>query len=393
MNEFQILSLVSTFLKETKQCSLSPYRELLIHSVKTKQHMLCRLTLANIMDRQTLFSYLFEALSVAIDEEENCCAMAIAWFITRTFFLANKVVLLDRILDIWPAFNCIHILKSENLVIVVELKCKMNNVYVPTKYFSVDIVYLVNEDISKENTNTVKSEESNAEVLFPDNKQITGLSARDLFAKHSKLTLISKSSFQQRGIEKQCVNLFCKVKGLLPVGENEFPKIFCGLPTKVVQGSPELMSKLRVGDMIGTDEFKKGTLGGFVKVRGDTAFLTCLHIFLNAEELAADKISLNDNKPLLVKCYPAFEKSGASSSPSFICGKIRDIAFKTDNPESTSIDAALIKVKKKIEMCSTDYVSTGNQNTINYEQIGMYRQLVVCYILTVFELFTTTTGK
>ncbi|CAG2241210.1 unnamed protein product [Mytilus edulis] len=269
----------------------------------------------------------------------------------------------------------------------------MDNVHAPTKYFSVDIVYLVNEDISKDNTNTVKLEESNAEVLFPDNKQITGLSARDLFAKHSKLPLISKSSFQQRGIEKQCVNLFCKVKGILPVGENRFPKIFCGLPTKVVQGSPAFMSKLRVGDMIGTDEFKRGILGGFVKVRGDTAFLTCLHIFLNAEELAANKISLNDNKALLVKCYPAFETSDASTSPSFICGKIRDIAFKTDNPESTSIDAALIKVKKKIEVCSTDYVSTGNHNTINYEQIGMYGQLVVCYILTVFELFTTTTGK
>ncbi|VDI58483.1 Hypothetical predicted protein [Mytilus galloprovincialis] len=260
---------------------------------------------------------------------------------------------------------------SSKVVIVVELNCKI--IKLPTEYFSVEIVYLFNDDISEENTNTGQLEKSTTEVVLADIKKVTGLSARNLFEKHSKLTLICKSSFQQHGIEKQCVHLFCRVKSLLPVGENHFPKLFCGLPTKVLQGNPELMTNLRVGDRIGGPiKSKNGTLGGFVRVRGDTAFLTCLHVILGAEELAADNISLPDDKYFDVNCYPAGERSTASGTQSFVCGKIRDIAYKTDNPESTSIDAALIRVTEETTISEKDYVVVGkNQNTLSFDQIGL----------------------
>lgn len=208
-----------------------------------------------------------------------------------------------------------------------------------------------------------------------------------------------KSSFHQHGIEKQCVHIFCRAKGLIPVGENHFPKSFCKLPTKVIQGSPEFMTKLRVGDMIGTD-VRTGTLGGFVKVRGDTTFLTCLHIFMNAEELDAVNISLIDDSPVLIKWYPAGVTSADSGKSPFVCGKIRDIAFITDNYGTTSIDAALVKVKKHIEICPQDYLASCNQN-ISYDKIGLrspflndncvdYRSL--CYSHSKIDIATVSVG-
>lgn len=61
------------------------------------------------------------------------------------------------------------------------------------------------------------------------------------------------------------------------------------------------LTNLKVGNQVGTDEYKRGTLGGFVQVRGDKAFLTYLHVFLSADELASDNLSLDDEKTLQVK--------------------------------------------------------------------------------------------
>lgn len=391
-NEFENLIKVSNFYKERKSHEASSNKKFLIHTVKIKQDLLCRLSLSYIKERKNPPSYLFDVLSIAIEEKENDCAKAIAWFITRTFFHENSDDLVDHIIDVWPALDCKIIKESENhdcsskVAIVVELKCKI--IKLPTNYFSVRIVYLFNDDISVKNTNTGQLGESTTEIVLADIKKITGLSARNLFEKHSKLTLICKSSFQQHGIEKQCVHLFCRVKSLLPIGEKYFPKLFCGLPTQVLQGNPELMTNnLRVGDRIGGPiKDKNGTLGGFVKVRGDTAFLTCLHVILGTEELAAHNISLQDDEYFDVNCYPASETSAASGTPSFVCGKIRDIAFKTDNPESTSIDAALIRVKEGTIICPSDYVVVGkNHDPVSCSNLGMYFKLLVCYILTLIE--------
>lgn len=98
-NAFQNLMMVSTLFKERKQYSISLSRELLIHSVKTKQDLLCRLLLSYITDRANQLQDLFEVLSIAMEEKENHSANAIAWLITKTFFLEYKVVLLDCILD------------------------------------------------------------------------------------------------------------------------------------------------------------------------------------------------------------------------------------------------------------------------------------------------------
>lgn len=150
--------MVSTLLKERKHCSISLGRKLLIHSVKTKQDLLCRLLLAYITDRANQLQTVFEVLSIAMEEEEHKSANAIAWFITETFFLEYKVVLLDCILDMWPAFKCMckgeyeKRLCSSHIVIVVELESEINNERIPDKYFSVEVVYLINGISNEKNT-------------------------------------------------------------------------------------------------------------------------------------------------------------------------------------------------------------------------------------------------
>ncbi|CAG2205378.1 unnamed protein product [Mytilus edulis] len=92
-------------------------------------------------------------------------------------------------------------------------------------------------------------------------------------------------------------------------------------------GKSSLLTNLKVGNQVGTDEYKRGTLGGFVQVRGDKAFLTCLHVFLSADELASEDLSLDDEKTVLVKLY-AMKSEYLNDS----CVDYRPLCFSTPKP-------------------------------------------------------------
>ncbi|XP_052084311.1 uncharacterized protein LOC127721578 [Mytilus californianus] len=319
--------------------------------------------------------YVLEGLSSSLINQDKDTSKVIAWFIAKKLFLSLDKSIRENVTDIWPAFMCNchrkqQICCSDKIVINIEMNKLRPDL--PDTFWKTDINYIFDDRVINKECSQVHKhlQNSSGKIQFSNKKSISGVDAKHLFMEHNNLTLICKSSFKSTGflkekhkvIEQSCFQLYCKRKGLIPIGENHFPSSFNGLITDVLEGSPHFLSQLKIGNQVGTDEYKRGTLGGFVQVRGDKAFLTCLHVFLSADELASDNLSLDDEKTLPVKLYRKNEHP-------LICGKIRDIAFEVDNEKETSIDAALVEIQTdSIE--NSDYVDI-DERKLSFRDIAM----------------------
>lgn len=322
--------------------------------------------LSYIDDSEETFIYLAEVLQFAMETRHETISVAIAWHLTWIYF-TKKQSAFPSLIDIWPAFRCTCTNESEyqndicssKVVIVVQLDTDI--VQPSAMFFSIEVIYFIN--LIEENTPL-----ANRTIPYPDDMPIPNPSAEMLFDNHRNITLICKSSLltspygpSNTKFEKTtCVKLYCKAKGFIPIGEKHFPKMFCCMPTKIVQGTPTLMTGIQIGSKIGTDNFKKGTIGGFVRFRGEDTFLTCFHVFLKASELTADYITLDDNETYRVKCY---QNTTAASNidDGFVCGKIQVFGFGK-NSEGTSIDAVLIQMEKGLTIDLSHFTATTGQN-------------------------------
>lgn len=366
-------------LIKRKEFLRESWEKMLMFMSVNKKPVFCYFLLANaenIMttDQPTFHDILQQALCNAMTNQDEETARGISWFIVRNFYRSLSSSLKETIIDIWPSFGCKcddrsmrkTVLKfcSSSMIIIIETE-KADNDF-PKTFWKVNVKHIINDNIDKNECKKIhkKLQTSLSEVHFLNKVVISGVDAKTVFTEHSNLTLICKSAFKSKGFLKNehefvdipCVQLYCKSKGVIPVGESHFPKTICGLQTDILEGSPCYLAGVRVGDEIGTDEFKRGTLGGFLLIRGVKTFLTCLHVFLNVDELSADNISLNDEKLSMVKLYPR----NSAVQNSHECGYIRDIAFQVDNEKETSIDAALIEFTAGTSIASQDYMAIDN---------------------------------
>ncbi|VDI53573.1 Hypothetical predicted protein [Mytilus galloprovincialis] len=368
MNEFENLVIASSYLKNEQGCSSILNEKSFLQAVDKSQDLLCRLMLSYFGYSEQNVVYLAKALRFAIEKRHDTISMGIAWHLTWIYYKQNQSAF-PSLVDIWPAVRCSCTNESEykndicssEAVIVVQLDTDAAQPSV--MFFSIEVIYFTNLMYE-----TLPF--ANRIIPYSDHIPITGSSAEMLFDSHRNLTLICKSS---RLTSKEpcrpsntqfeitaCVKLYCKAKGFIPIGEEHFPKIFCGMRTTVVQGTPTLMTGMQIGKKVGTDNFKKGTLGGFVRFRGENAFLTCLHVFLTAEELTADYITLDDTESYHVKYYQNTTEA-SNKDDGIVCGKIQVFGFGK-NSEGTSIDAALIQLEKGIPIDSSHFTATTGQN-------------------------------
>lgn len=382
MSDFETLLLTLNHVKR-KTLSTQFWTDIFLPVVQKKSSIVCQFLLTAISEVETCVwqqshLYLIDGLSRAMTNQDQFTAKTIAWFITRKFFLSLSSNCLENVIDIWPAFQCNCLDKKQvmfcgqTVAIIVEVD-KLCPEY-PKSFWEIDVKFILKDELNHGECSKVQehlqSLSSTITCDFPKKVSISGIDSKHLFDKHSNLSLICKSPFKSTGfrtnnhmiIKQPCIQLYCKKKGFIPIGENHLPRTVVGLQTDVLNGSPHFLSNLKVGDQIGTD-CKMGTLGGFVKVRGDTAFLTCLHVFLNADELASDNLSFDDEQTVWVKCY--------RENASILCGKIREMAFEVDNENEISIDAALIELKEGIKIEALDYVSSTDRN-VPFSSIGKF---------------------
>ncbi|XP_071146123.1 uncharacterized protein [Mytilus edulis] len=384
-DQFAGLVYTAHYLKSRKNIKSNSLRLLLRYAINNESSLMCRLILSFIGNILKPEPYLIQMLLLALDEGEKGCARAISWFITRAFYLQYQS-LMKELIDIWPSIccPCSKRLKSSaystEVVIVVELENDCPQL--PKHFCQLQIISIRNDDMLRSDGPDVNKELSslNGSLHLPQNEAVSSVMAKELFTKHSKLTLICKSFRKSKGynngkldyiLNVPCVQLYCSAKGCIPIGEDHFPKDVCGLPTDILQGTPSLMANLKVGDKIGTDNYKMGTLGGFVKVRGDVCFLTCLHVFLSAEDLASDNISLDDDAGVIVKCYSTGSVTGQGQMIPYECGRIREIAFEMDNERETSIDAALITLNDRSQIDENDYLASDITKAFAIRDLGM----------------------
>ncbi|XP_052083731.1 uncharacterized protein LOC127721088 [Mytilus californianus] len=383
MSDFETLMLT---LHHVRRQTLSTqfWTDIFLPVVENRSSILCQFLLTAISEVETrvwqeCHLYLMDGLSRAMTNQDKDTAKSIAWFITRKFFLSLRSNFLENVIDIWPAFQCKCLDKKQVLfccqtvAIIVEVDKLCPEL--PNGFSEIEVKYILKDNINNGECSKVHEHLQNLSSKitcnFPNKISISGMDSKHLFDEHTNLSLICKSPFKSTGfrtnnhmiIKQPCIQLYCKKKGFIPIGENHFPRTVFGMQTDILDGSPRFVSHLKVGDQIGTDGYKRGTLGGFVKVRGDTAFLTCLHVFLNADELASDNLSLDDEQTVWVKCY--------RENSSILCGKIREMAFEVDNEKEISIDAALIELKEGITIEASDYVSSTDVN-FPFSSIGMF---------------------
>lgn len=215
--------------------------------------------------------------------------------------------------------------------------------------------------------------------------KIPGSIAKEMFRSHSNLTMICPSGFKSRGfksgsfpLEKiNCIQLFCKRKGIIPIGESHFPLHINGIPTDVLEGTSVLSRSVHIGDKIDNDAKCTGTLGGFVKYYGIDTFLTCSHVIFGKD----DFFKLQ-NRDIHIKCHISRNKDVQEPVECILIrhvlkcdsvekameldGEIQNSLPSQEHPDETSIDAALllIQIPKTSNLRHTTCTQLINSNAL-----------------------------
>ncbi|CAC5382925.1 unnamed protein product [Mytilus coruscus] len=198
--------------------------------------------------------------------------------------------------------------------------------------------------------------------------------AKRLFKKHSNLTMVCPSAFksigfglEERSVSKiNCISLFCRLKGIIPIGEYHFPLKIGDVQTDVFEGTSHFTSALHIGDKIHNHQQEAGTLGGFVKYYGIDTFLTCAHVIFgksNISNLQKRYIHFNfhtlhnddDTRPVqctLIRHILNYETQESEMEV--------DDEESADDEEETTIDAALVL----IQMPNIFHDSTGGPSCV-----------------------------
>ncbi|CAC5388556.1 unnamed protein product [Mytilus coruscus] len=332
---------------------------------------------------------LHQLLIYAIKLKNTNCAKAVAWEITRRF---SSSVLITQYHDIWPAFQCAC--KTNNTLVDVSCSANMSKVVIVAEvkkgetvlsricsFHGIPIIYKEVNGQSKEAMCIVKHVYG-LEVANTPLSTIKGVSSGDAkkyFAKHSKLSMFSKSHLKSKGFGHEhhkfecvpCIQLFCRAKGLIPIGESHFPEQISSIQTDILEGYPQFnaQSDIRIGAQImvptvqvnqqnrpshqqagiNTEEIipldkRCGTIGGFLRYHGEDAFLTCAHVICDWKSLVQAKsgIDIHDN-PVTIFC-PSVNSSGKM----FPCGQLAGLAFPPDQGMGSSVDAAIVRIDQAL---------------------------------------------
>ncbi|KAL3854462.1 hypothetical protein ACJMK2_013730 [Sinanodonta woodiana] len=244
---------------------------------------------------------------------------------------------------------------------------------------------------SEVNANTIKKEDI-ARVL-----DCIAKNTERLMNEHSNLSIIAASNVKAMGfngcvsklklIESMCIVLYVPLKGIIPVGEKDFPSDIDGISTDVREGefvfhgrkeAHKWHPKLPMGCRISTRSGQSGTLGGFVDLPGGkTGCITAAHVVLNKTERkkyikfkkpkkARYNTSLAQGRNI-IEIYQPTSKRAAF-------GKVSQIAFEEGNKSAPSVDAAVIEITDHDRTPYTGMFPSGN-----YPVIGFTKEIPMMY--------------
>lgn len=395
--ELKHLLRIQNFVLLKKELKRGTVKKELLASIQLNEDMVCRYILCNICtfdSAKEQVEVLISCLNSSLTMQNALCAKAIAWKIVRVF-----VQKIDKsiVYDVWPGFECICNIKhdrvltdstqnvgyffcSSNVVIVVELNDDAPNDKRDERLHSIVIKFKKPSPNSHEAflvSKEIDRIQQNEKIPLDTFKGIPGSEAEQYFSVHSKLTLISPSPLKSKNYKKghifetqPCIQFYCRIKGIIPIGEPHFPFHIDRVPVDVLEGYPQLfVEELRHGSKLFSMS-RSGTLGGFVMYLGEAAFLTCAHVIFDREHLLTTKGRQQLNaKPTIVYCL---NRDSQTQTP-FPCGVLRNFVFTPDKSNETSIDAAVVKIDTSMANINPDSICLcSNRTKLSYQDLGMF---------------------
>ncbi|CAC5363160.1 unnamed protein product [Mytilus coruscus] len=363
------------------------------NSILSDESLVCRYILTHFQNLFDSIDMLKKGLRLAMENRKPNCAKVIAWDICRRY---ARTMSITQYYDIWPGLECgcnsqntsfDMLFCSCNVVIVAEVNKMVIITPERETFYGIRIMYKEVNGHSEEAKSLMEEVDSTIDARKPyeTSQDVSDEKATEYFDKHSKLTMISKSHLKSKGFGKEiqkfervsCIQLFCRAKGIVPIGESHFPDKIGSVQTDIFEGYPRLQAKqIRIGTeyFVPTEEEnnsgngqnaaarpdneyenmdidndasrqfkgKAGTIGGFLKFHGEDAFLTCAHAILSPDFLISHTFGseLHENP---VKIYCKDENSLRGVIP---CGHLASFTFPPNEINGSSIDAAIIRIDR-----------------------------------------------
>ncbi|XP_071181341.1 uncharacterized protein [Mytilus edulis] len=376
--EFQECTEEMAEWRQTQQAVHEQVNDKFLHFVKLRKSFLCQYFLNHTSCNEIENRILVDALYSSIKNDDADTAKFIGWQIARYVLKSINVPLYD----IWLASLCIcsgrkttkpnSFFCSSNVTIIIMVPQLIKDTAenfegIPIKQVAYHCeVFKEAKAISAESTKLLEND-INIQCHVP------GPFAEQLFNNHRRLTLVCSSEIKSKDfptvpmfLTRACIQLYCYVKGAIPIGENHFPGSLQGIPTDVIEGFPRFCSnKLRIGDSV-TNTRMKGTLGGFCRFYGREAFLTCAHAMMDWETL----LSTGHKQHTQLESVH-FNTGDNILNETPLCGKVVNHTFTHDNSKKVSTDAAVIELDKDISVPLDDYVNTKGNGSLQYKALGL----------------------
>ncbi|XP_069102157.1 uncharacterized protein [Argopecten irradians] len=215
-----------------------------------------------------------------------------------------------------------------------------------------------------------------------------------LWLRHSKLNIITgryvKTKRNGSDIDEACVLLYCSTKGVIPLGEEEFPRTICtrhGDRINVVvregffrfggyltESSTRRHSTLKMGCEVGrlTPQYDArsicipnscGTLGPFVRYNNNLGFLSCSHVFF---DMPTHSYAMNFTAGFSQVEVVQPSTDSTASVNNTACGFVERAVFAPDH--SISIDAAIVTLTDPSRVPSAGHFS--NDHHSSYKTAG-----------------------
>lgn len=353
----------------------------LVAASNLRRPLLCRWLLANIRNEDD--HVIDNALQRAFNNLDNQTAKVLAWAITKRFYRMYER-LLRNATDLYPGIQCIcrgkgnntETLCSQKKLIIVSASNRIRGLPRVFRDFRIKIL-----DQSRTNSkpteceNIIKRLSQFQKESFFLKMSVSSEIAENMFLNHSNLSLICPSvvkstAFKTRSYavkRELCIQLYCKTKGILPLGESHFPEVIQGYQTDVIEADTRMLSNLRIGTKIGP-ETNQGTLGGFVKYLGIDCFLTCAHVMYDLKTLLDQKKDFTSLPGTTAVIHSPF---GLTK-----CGRVIWRAFDHGDGSRTSIDAALIELQNSFYIDRDDYVLDKDGVRCHFSALGKLQFII-----------------
>lgn len=378
MSEFELMYMIKNDNIARNDRNVS---ESLVAASNHKRPLLCRWLLANI--RNEYDHDIDNALQRAFHNHDNQTAKVLAWAIIKRFYMMYEE-LLRNATDLYPGIQCTcrgkgnntETLCSQQKLIIVSTSNRIRGLPLVFRDFRIQIL-----DQSRTNSTTnecekiIKRLSEFQKESFCLKMSLSSEIAENMFLNHSNLSLICPSVVKSTAFKTHthavkrelCIQLYCKTKGILPLGESHFPEIIQGYPTDVIEADTRMLSNLRIGTKIGP-KTSEGTLGGFVKYLGLDCFLTCAHVMYDVETLLDQTKNFTSLPGATAFIHSPFAETE--------CGRVIWRAFDHDDRLKTSIDAALVVLQNNASIDQDDYVLDNNGVRCHFSALGKLQFII-----------------